>query len=310
MTELNGSLYVPADDGSTGAELWKTNGTTAGTVLVKNINPGSASSAPSDIVAVGSRLFFVADDGSHGPELWQSNGTGPGTTLVKDIATGAPGSAGSNLTGLGAQLYLSADDGSHGQELWTSDGTAPGTQLVADLNASGSSSPHELIDLNGTLLFAADDGIAGDELRKLSPFVAGCSKTGATVSIGIPTGGAVTIGRSGSNFNITGGGIVDPTCGGATVNNVDTVEVAGAGGNESLTIDESGGPFAPGLTPEAAPAEIEFAVDLGAGSDSLTVQGGPAGREDHARDDRRQPQRRLGCRPHCVGRRELDGERR
>ena len=96
------------------------------------------------------------------------------------------------------------------------------------------------------------------------------------MSIGIPTGGAVTIGRSGSNFNITGGGIGDPTCGGATVNNVDTVEVAGAGGNESLTIDESGGPFAPGLTPEAAPAEIEFAVDLGAGTDPLTVQGSPA----------------------------------
>ena len=150
MTQLNGSLYFEADDGSTGAELWKTDGTTAGTVLVKNINPGSGSSSPSNIVAVGSRLFFVADDGVNGPELWQSDGTGPGTTLVKNIAPGAPGSAGSNLTGHGTQLYLSADDGTHGQELWTSDGTAPGTQLVADLNASGSSSPHDLIDLNGS----------------------------------------------------------------------------------------------------------------------------------------------------------------
>src|SRR5262249_52277246 len=59
-------------------------------------------------------------------------------------------------------------------------------------------------------------------------------------------------------------------CGAATVNNTDTIEVKPANnGVQSVFVDESGGPFAPGKTAEASGvSEIEFTVDLGTGSDT------------------------------------------
>ena len=41
LTAVGDTLYFWADDGVNGDELWKSDGTEAGTVLVKDINPGS-----------------------------------------------------------------------------------------------------------------------------------------------------------------------------------------------------------------------------------------------------------------------------
>ena len=80
-----GSLYFSAEDASHGWELWKSDGTTAGTFMVKDIRPGSRGSRPRSLTAVGGMLFFTADDGIHGWELWKSDGTQAGTVMVKDI---------------------------------------------------------------------------------------------------------------------------------------------------------------------------------------------------------------------------------
>jgi len=87
FTDVNGTLFFSANDGTNGYELWKSDGTSAGTVLVKNVQPGSASADPRQLTSFNDRLFFSADDGMNGRELWISNGTAAGTMLFKDINT-------------------------------------------------------------------------------------------------------------------------------------------------------------------------------------------------------------------------------
>ncbi len=74
--------------------------------LVKDIRPGSSSSSPFSLTAVGNTLFFNANDGVNGPELWKSDGTAAGTVLVKDIRTGSFGSDPRNLTAVGNTLFI------------------------------------------------------------------------------------------------------------------------------------------------------------------------------------------------------------
>jgi ELWxxDGT repeat protein len=118
LTPAASRLYFVMQDAGHGAELWSTDGTAAGTVLVKDINPGSTSSSPASLVAVGGRVFFSADDGVHGFELWESDGTDAGTRMVQDIAPGVPSAQPQELTVAGGRLYFSADDGVRGREPW------------------------------------------------------------------------------------------------------------------------------------------------------------------------------------------------
>ena len=98
MTAIGGTLFFTADDGVNGLELWKSDGTTSGTVLVKDIDPGHTATTPcrttvtARLTEVGGTLFFAADSPDHGRELWKSDGTTGGTVLVKDIKPGDDGS--------------------------------------------------------------------------------------------------------------------------------------------------------------------------------------------------------------------------
>ncbi len=142
-----------------GTELWKTDGTVEGTVLVKDINPfPRASSNPENLINVNGILYFSADDGVHGPELWKSDGSEAGTVLVKDIHPDVDANiARLTLDKPGGRFYFTADDGQHGVELWQSDGTTAGTVMVADIfEGPEGSQPSELIMFDNSLVFRRD----------------------------------------------------------------------------------------------------------------------------------------------------------
>ena len=81
------SIYFSGNDGSAGVELWKTDGTEAGTVLVKDINAGSGDSSPSLFTVLNGETYFQASDGADGMELWKTDGTAAGTSPMRSFAT-------------------------------------------------------------------------------------------------------------------------------------------------------------------------------------------------------------------------------
>ena len=162
---VDGIAYFLAEDSVYGRELWKSDGTKNGTIMVKDINPNGNSLNYNLIKNVNGILYFTADDGTHGVELWKSDGTEDGTVMVKNINPNVD-SYPMYLVNLNGILYFNANDGTHGDELWKSDGTEDGTVMVKDINSNNSSNPKDLIEINGTLYFVANDGTHGVELWK------------------------------------------------------------------------------------------------------------------------------------------------
>jgi ELWxxDGT repeat protein len=177
LVAVGDTLYFVGKDLPHGVELWKSDGTPSGTVMVKDANPGKGGSYPAFLTDVNGTLFFLANDGQHGWQLWKSDGTAEGTVLVKIIAPGPSG----GLTAVGKTLFFAAVDGEHGEELWKSDGTPAGTVLVRDIwpgrMGSGltrggvsvsqrSTYQKRMAAIGGTLYFAADDGAHGRQLWK------------------------------------------------------------------------------------------------------------------------------------------------
>jgi trimeric autotransporter adhesin len=167
---FDNTLFFRADDGTNGLELWKSDGTESGTVLIKDINPGSGSSNAFGTVKYNGSYFFIANNGTQGFELWKTDGTPGGTIIVKDINPGAGSAVSSTIQILNGNLYFFANNGAQGLELWKSDGTESGTVLVKDINPgasdSWSSSFNFFTSFNNNLFFFADNGTQGFELWK------------------------------------------------------------------------------------------------------------------------------------------------
>jgi len=113
-------------------QLWKTDGTAEGTVMVREFAQGTFGTTLTDLVSLGERVVFVVDDGVHGIEPWVTDGTAAGTILLRDIHPTGSSDAGSLVVADGV-VYFAATDPEHGSELWQTDGTPEGTRLVADV---------------------------------------------------------------------------------------------------------------------------------------------------------------------------------
>src|SRR5262249_23208179 len=117
LTNASGTLYFYASDGVHGSELWKSDGSSAGTVMVKDISL-FGNSAVHKLTNVSGAIFFVASDGVNGQELWTSDGSSAGTVMVKDIRAGSASSFPIQLTNVNGTLFFVPTDGTNGAELW------------------------------------------------------------------------------------------------------------------------------------------------------------------------------------------------
>lgn len=184
LAALGDVFFFVAEEGAYGAEVWRSDGTLAGTWLLKDVCPGSCTAQPRSLTVSNGMLFFVADDGTHGQELWKSDGTSAGTVMVADLSPQHRNPM-SNLFDADGVLFFATDDGVHGTELWTSDGTGAGTHLVKDINPGlNGLYGRFLTGSGGRLLFAAGDGLHG-----LEPWISDGTEAGTVMVASIRLSG-------------------------------------------------------------------------------------------------------------------------
>lgn len=176
LQTVGDQIFFFGNDATNGIEPYVSNGTVAGTFLLRDILPGSSSSQsgvfrlwPTDIG--GGRCLFSANEGlaapARGYELWVSDGTGAGTTLLVDIDPSAvtPGANPAELqSAWGSLLFTSANDGTRGIEphVWS---RSSGMRLLGDLApGSTSSSPTNAVACGDRIYFVATTPSSGREL--------------------------------------------------------------------------------------------------------------------------------------------------
>ncbi|MHB8790763.1 MAG: ELWxxDGT repeat protein [Desulfobulbaceae bacterium] len=183
---FDGQIWFSAADLEHGQELWRSDGTPEGTVMVTDINPGQNPSLPLFQTVYHGALYYFAMDASSGFELrktfWDTGLNDYRTVLVKDIMPGANDSSdlvGGRLVPFKDRLFFVADDGVSGKEIWMSDGTAAGTVRVTDIAPGAASAYPQYLTVLDTainnpfslygdiLVFSASDGSTGRELWKI-----------------------------------------------------------------------------------------------------------------------------------------------
>jgi ELWxxDGT repeat protein len=165
LTSVGGKVYFSAFFDTTGREPYISDGTQAGTHILKDIATGYDGSAPQYFTEYNGKVYFSAYSYGYGNEMWVTDGTAAGTTQLADIyPTGSSGNP-KYLTVYNGKLYFQATNYNEGNELWVTDGTSAGTQILKDINpGTANSQPSGITIFNGKLYFAASDAANGHEL--------------------------------------------------------------------------------------------------------------------------------------------------
>lgn len=169
-------LFTTMTDGENGTEWWKSDGTEAGTVMLRDIGAGELRGAfePDYAFLPRDYVVFMASDGTNGVQLWKSDGTEAGTTIVKMINEN--GGAGiDDLVAFAGEVYFVGYNGSDGYELWKTDGTEANTLMVKNIDGGLGNSVVSLKTavMGGELYFAASTIPGGVALWKTDGTEAG-----------------------------------------------------------------------------------------------------------------------------------------
>lgn len=176
LTVVNNILFFTAISPGADGELWRTDGTEAGTHIVKDINiQGRAQ--PTQLVNYNGILYFFAIGNNYKDSLYRSDGTANGTVGVQRIDRSfidAPTDYEGIIVMKNVMYFSSGDNKTYrNNELWRSDGTTAGTHLMKEINPDDGAYPTRFIVLDSILYFQANDGLHGNELWKSDGTVSG-----------------------------------------------------------------------------------------------------------------------------------------
>lgn len=143
---LNNISYFTANDGKHGRELWRSDGTTAGTKMVKDLVRGARGSMPVQLHVVGDSLVFFITNKEGEVELYKTDGTGSGTERLVNFGVGNQFDTPDSMSTVynGKLVFVMHRGTAHDDavELWSSDGTPGGTTMIRHMYTdTGSSIP-------------------------------------------------------------------------------------------------------------------------------------------------------------------------
>ena len=123
---LGGKLIFSGVDRTHGVEPWVSDGTVAGTTMIKDLNHRSGDSNPDRFTVTDDAVYFVT--AFAGTTIWKTDGTSQGTIAIRTAASSADTPY--TLFGLGRKLYFNTES----PGTWLSDGTSAGTVKVSSEN--------------------------------------------------------------------------------------------------------------------------------------------------------------------------------
>lgn len=167
LFEYNGNIFFVANDNTHGLELWKTDGTTNGTSLLKDINIGNGNGIDGRFythIAANGKLYFNAIDSSGMKSIWMTDGTTNGTYLLKNTYKGQPMIQ--DIKSFNNTLLYLVKNPSNNLEIWISDGIVGGQSLLLQ-TIPYVSNPGNIKLLGNTLFLTLDDPTRGNELHAI-----------------------------------------------------------------------------------------------------------------------------------------------
>jgi ELWxxDGT repeat protein len=231
---LGNYLYFTADDGASGYEIWRTDGSSVARVVDL-----CAASACDGAVGVpftsGSWVYFNGFTSATGAELWRTNGTT--TSIVKDTVPGTGGSSFDDFYTHEGILYFNYSNETFGWELGQTNGTSSGTVLHDLAVGSANSAPHGFTSFAGRLFFSADSQLwsltaTEDPAEFFVPNSSGDSYVHSLTVVGSQMFFSATDGVDGRELWVTSGDPTDPS---ATTQVADIAAGSGDSGPMWLT---------------------------------------------------------------------------